>query len=168
MIRVSFTIDDDVIAAIAETARTAPSKVRRMVGDVARGPIANAMIQELSREPGPARKTGRGKKGQSVLRWKSERQRRAYFASNGFGGGIPYRRNHRVARGWRVVVISAARAEIAVENSERAARFVEGDDAQPMHLATGWPQSAPIIQRFREPFEDALINGWYRICGAAK
>lgn len=35
------------------------------------------------------------------VRWDSERQRRAYFASNGFGRGIPYRRTHRYRFGWR-------------------------------------------------------------------
>ena len=34
------------------------------------------------------------------IQWDSERQRRAYFATNGFGGGIPYRRTGAYERSW--------------------------------------------------------------------
>lgn len=33
-----------------------------------------------------------GEPSTSPVKWDSERQRRAYYATNGFGGGIPYRR----------------------------------------------------------------------------
>ncbi len=35
------------------------------------------------------------------IQWDSERQRRAYFATGGFGKGIPYRRTNRYRFGWR-------------------------------------------------------------------
>jgi hypothetical protein len=35
------------------------------------------------------------------VQWDSERQRRAFFATNGFGKGIPYRRTNRYRFGWR-------------------------------------------------------------------
>lgn len=38
----------------------------------------------------------------SPVQWDSERQRRAYFASNGFGAGIPYVRKGDYIRGWSV------------------------------------------------------------------
>jgi hypothetical protein len=159
MWKVSVTVDDKELPAVAERIKAAPGQVRRMVGIIARGPIANTLIRDLSQEPG---------KRSGKVRWKSDKQRKAYFASNGFGKGIPYRRSHKLAQGWRVVVVSAAKSEISVENSQGYTRFVQGDDQQPFHSDTGWRQAGPIINRFREPFEDALVKGWYRICGAIK
>lgn len=36
------------------------------------------------------------------VQWDSERQRRAFFATNGFGKGIRYRRTNRYALGWKI------------------------------------------------------------------
>lgn len=36
------------------------------------------------------------------VQWDSEKQRRAYFASNGFGKGIPYNRTGAYSRSWTV------------------------------------------------------------------
>jgi hypothetical protein len=33
------------------------------------------------------------------IQWDTERQRRAYFATNGFGAGIPYKRTHAMRLG---------------------------------------------------------------------
>lgn len=40
-----------------------------------------------------------GKPIRYPVQWDSERQRRAYFATNGFGAGIPYRRTHKMRLG---------------------------------------------------------------------
>ena len=40
------------------------------------------------------------KKGQPFV-WTSDKQRKAYFASNGFGEGIPYQRKFRIRWGWK-------------------------------------------------------------------
>lgn len=36
------------------------------------------------------------------INWDSEKQRRAFFATDGFGGGIPYSRTGKGSKGWRV------------------------------------------------------------------
>lgn len=36
------------------------------------------------------------------VQWDTERQKRAFFASKGFGNGIPYRRTGRTALAWRL------------------------------------------------------------------
>src|SRR5690349_11752070 len=43
-----------------------------------------------------------GKPIQYPVQWDSERQRRAFFATKGFGKGIPYRRTGRYRLGWRI------------------------------------------------------------------
>ena len=35
------------------------------------------------------------------VQWDSERQKRAFFATDGFGHGIPYRRKNRYRYGWK-------------------------------------------------------------------
>jgi hypothetical protein len=42
-----------------------------------------------------------GKPVTHPVQWDSERQRRAFFATGGFGKGIPYRRQNRYRFGWQ-------------------------------------------------------------------
>lgn len=42
-----------------------------------------------------------GKPIRYPVQWDTERQRRAFFATNGFGAGIPYRRTHATRLGWQ-------------------------------------------------------------------
>jgi hypothetical protein len=42
-----------------------------------------------------------GKPIQYPVQWDSERQRRAFFATNGFGKGIPYQRTHQYRLSWK-------------------------------------------------------------------
>lgn len=51
-----------------------------------------AQIAEEMREP--------GKPSTSPVQWDSEKQRKAYFATDGFGHGIPYVRKGDYERGW--------------------------------------------------------------------
>lgn len=45
------------------------------------------------------RLTPEGKPVRYPIDWDSERQKRAFFATNGFGAGIPYRRTHAMRLG---------------------------------------------------------------------
>lgn len=42
-----------------------------------------------------------GKKPTYPIQWDSDKQRRAFFATNGFGGGIPHQRTGKLAGGWK-------------------------------------------------------------------
>lgn len=94
------------------------------------------LLNFLEQEPGPP---------QYPLRWASEKQRRAFFATNGFGKGIPYRRTGQLAQGWTVTVEQArARTTLTLANPAGAARYVYGPQQQPFHADTGWHE---ILQR---------------------
>lgn len=71
--------------------------------------------------------------------WASERQRRAYFATNGFGGGIPYRRTNAVRDAWEDLdEIIADGIAFNLKNSSPAAQWVNGrTQQQPGHIASG-------------------------------
>lgn len=156
MISVTTLLDTDVLDAVRETARESRAAMRRELGKLARGSLANALLRELSREPG---------RPNYPLRWKSKRQRRYVMALLRETNNLPYRRTHRLAQGWRVVLddLVEGAGVIRVENDSRIAPYVQGDFAQPYHLDTGWPQMAPLVSRYSAAFQDATIDAWLRI-----
>ena len=76
--------------------------------------------------------------------WQSERQRRAFFATNGFGRGIPSERTYALRFGWKAQDWGD-RTKIKVINDAPEARFVMGDDQQRGHTADGWRHYQQVI-----------------------
>lgn len=103
------------------------------------------------------------------LVWTSERQRRAFFASNGFGRGIPTTRSHEMVNAWHLLVVFSGNrlTEIAIENNDPTHDFVTGRNRQRMHVITGWYDEFTLIDRSRRiltsKVETALIKGFYSI-----
>ena len=64
-----------------------------------------------------------GKPSTSPVHWDSIRQMQAFFASNGFGGGIPYRRRGIYEKGWQ---IRRSPNGTDLSNRTRGARFIGG------------------------------------------
>jgi hypothetical protein len=92
--------------------------------------------------PGPAKKP---------IQWTSEKQRRAFFATDGFGHGIPYKRTGRLPLAWGVSTRSdASGITVSVVNNSPAAPFVYGRWKQQFHTNTGWPDARPIIDRIAD------------------
>ena len=77
--------------------------------------------------------------------WQSEKQRRAYFATDGFGGGIPYQRTDELVNAWEIVHSSDWR-RVAIENTWDKATFVIGDDQQKGHKADGWRYYLDVVK----------------------
>lgn len=153
MIKFSSDIPFDIFDAIQEQAQRLPALVKRGLPRVTR-PIDRRMLGELQAEPGSPR---------YPIRWKSERQRRAFFATNGFGRGIPTRRTGAMIRSWRVITtFDANGGEIIAGNDSPYVDFVQGNRAQPFHIDR-WPQAAPIYVKYLPIYEDALIEFWYTI-----
>ncbi len=69
------------------------------------------------------------------VRWDSERQRAAYFATNGFGGGIPYQRTGTYGKSWRIrrnprsarVMAGYSLIGDATQRGRAYAKYVGGD-----------------------------------------
>lgn len=150
-IRMDVTVDTDVLDALRDAAQGAPRRVNKAYKAKIKR-LRQRLLDDLREYPGPVR---------YPFRWKSERQRRAYFATDGFGWGIPYVRTDALKLSW-VTHIRDQRdgAIFEVENRAPYARFVVGDDAQPGHLATGWNSAAEIVSRYRETATDELIDVW--------
>jgi hypothetical protein len=93
---------------------------------------------KVSQEPGPVRRP---------IEWTSEKQRRAYFATGGFGHGIPYRRKQIVSGAWDYEERRTGNPYWRFWNTNEAATFVIGDDQQKMHQNTGWEYVPAILER---------------------
>lgn len=103
------------------------------------------------------------------LVWASAKQRRAYFATNGFGKGIPYRRTGNLSRGWAVAVtLDADGGVIQLTNDQPYARYVQGPDAQLMHIDTGWVQPNDIADEFQRRVYDASAGAFFDVVGLAE
>lgn len=104
------------------------------------------------------------------IEWQSERQRKAYFASNGFGGGIPSRRTDTTRNAWYLHrELTAGELAIEIGNNKAHAQFVYGslnqrsrDEAarfqQRMHRNTGWGLAVDIINPALETIRDQYIG----------
>lgn len=122
------------------------------------GQLANEALRQLTRVPGSPI---------YPIRWKSQRQKRAYFASKGFGKGIPSRRTYAVLRGWKVTYRRTGDVGmVSLINTEPHMRFVQGDDAQPFHLDTGWVQRRDVVDDFVRETSAQVANVWYGVCDA--
>lgn len=75
--------------------------------------------------------------------WQSEKQRRKYFATKGFGEGIPYTRKNRLADGWTQIEDGV---NSKVVNSVPYAKYVVGDDQQRGHAADKWRKVGKVIE----------------------
>lgn len=72
-------------------------------------------VQKRMRKP--------GKKSTRPVRWDSKAQRIAYFASDGFGRGIPTKRTNEYVNGWELVKLENG---YGVQNLLPQAKFIGG------------------------------------------
>jgi hypothetical protein len=79
-------------------------------------------------------------------RWTSEKQRRAYFATDGFGGGIPYQRTGNLAEAWTMEEANSDWNTVKLTNNSEYGQYVQGDEQQVGHKADGWRLIATIIR----------------------
>lgn len=99
------------------------------------------------------------------IEWKSQRQRRAFFATKGFGRGIPTKRGDALTSSWVVLVGYQLRLNlITIYNPKSYAKFVyPGDAQQPFHRNTGWGRDFDRYWSDLEDTEDVEIaNAWDR------
>lgn len=87
------------------------------------------------------------------IMWTSDRQKGAFFATRGFGMGIPTPRTNRMVNAWRVVVVlsdSKEGASIELINDDPKRRYVIGEKQQRFHRITGWVNEQTVIRPIAE------------------
>lgn len=154
MIDINMKLPTDVTDALREELHKAPALVKGGIQRLA-NQSRQRTLNRLIEEPGAVKRP---------IRWKSEKQRKAFFATDGFGRGIPTKRTGALQAGWEVEInLTDEGGEISLGNTTSYARFVQGDDAQPFHLDTGWSQAAPIATEEFDILEDNMVELWFLI-----
>lgn len=126
---------DGTLGRIAQQLGTNTKQVVQQAADAAVSQIEADVLPKLAVEPGAV---------QYPIEWASDRQRAAYFATDGFGHGIPYQRTGNLAKAWEVFTSETPNgALIVLRNPVPAAPFVYGrfnqfSPQQRFHVNTGW------------------------------
>lgn len=142
--------------------------VNALVADVGRD-VAADYVPILEREM--ATNVPPKRRKEDKVKWTSDNQRMAFFASGGFGKGIPYQRSGALADGWTIdVTTEGGIFTIKIRNPAPGAKFVYGSLAknpaaarrpqQQFHRDTGWPLAVDII---RPMIDDMLEDFKQRI-----
>lgn len=116
--------------------------------------LGQRSVEVLSAEPGapPA----------GITRLMTPRQRRAFWATDGFGGGIPHVRTHAISEGWKYRVAALDNGgEFVIYNDVPGVNYVEGWDQQPFLAAVGWLYAPPILADVSEEADEITIQAWY-------
>lgn len=99
--------------------------------------------------------------------WSSERQRKAFFATNGFGRGIPTTRTFELANAGTFRVDSRySSLYVYYQNTASYAKWVIGQFTRIIgHIARGWkPVNTVITDQFHDEvltrFREAVIKAW--------
>lgn len=153
-----------LFSAYADTLQQAPELTRQVI-DREVNSVGDDLLVRLRTEPGPVVYAGTGVHGQPVLRWKSAKQRQAFFASNGFGGGIPSSRKHILVQSWKIRVVygSDEITSIAIENDAPEREFVTGQYQQPYHFDTGWPDETVLLADAGRELADRVETGLLKV-----
>ena len=123
--------------------------------------VEPALIAELSDTPG---------KVKYPIAWTSEKQRRAFFASDGFGRGIPTQRTGKVQAGWKVTTDKIDGVfRVRIENSVGYSRYVYGtlgkvsSNQQQFHKNTGWQPAKETTDYWLDVIADEYRERMSRI-----
>lgn len=140
-----------VIRNLEQTTRRFQLAMRQRRGNQ----LAGRALARLKTEPGSP---------VYPIRWKNERQRRGFFASKGFGRGIPASRSNpsAVLAGWDAEFVSTEDGGIvALTNSEPHMKYVQGDSVQPFHLDTGYVQVNDVEQEAFFEMEGVAVQEFF-------
>lgn len=122
-----------------ELVRQGLESLNEDIPKVGRQRIYLRMLRIKTRLSQPAPKPG------YPINWDSEKQKKAFFATKGFGGGIPYRRTGKNQRGW---LLQKLEDGYRLANEEPSAFFIWGDllkrKSQSNIHANRWPLSKSV------------------------
>lgn len=163
MFRTSIVVDDTyLIDAYIQLLQDAPEVVNKLVNDAVNS-NRDRWMSKFREEPRPA---------VHPIEWTSKRQQRAFWATNGFGAGIPYQRRsapNRLVDQWRIIVVYQPNrlTELALENNSPIEQFVTGKHQQRFHAITGWYKTDDLIdeldRQMTDDVETALIRSFYAV-----
>jgi hypothetical protein len=117
------------------------------------------LLADLRKTPGPVK---------YPIQWKTARQRRAFFATNGFGRGIPTKRTGALGNGWATQTVGTVNTlGLYAQNRVPYRVFVTGFAQQPFHTITGWQPDAQTLNKWSGQFmaetDQAITKAFYEV-----
>lgn len=165
---ITITVDSDIAELVIADLKSAPRKFRKLYRE-----RLSALSKDTLRKlqaPAPAVRY--------PIQWKSEKQRRAFFATRGFGKGIPTKRTGKLQAGWKVIANVDYREGLFTVYNDATTRdyftgqlifyeqYVTGEKQQPFHRNTGYIRSQDILSDALIEAETVLIDTWFFVNGA--
>lgn len=102
-----------------------------------------------------------GRKPNYPIKWDSEKQRRAFFATDGFGRGIPTKRTGAYTGGWKIESVENG---YRLENNTSYAKYLGGDAYGVVHSGIHkgrWENTRDVVEeeteKLPEEIEAAII-----------
>ncbi len=168
MIKITAIQDKDVFRDI----KALPAEARKEFGPIFKRegmPKINELVKAtFGSDPGPVKRP---------IEWQTIRQQRAFFATNGFGKGIPTKRSGKVRKGWQVKLDRRSNENIiAIVNYVSYAGYVSPDvfmvgsyTQQRFHKNTGWGRNIEDwVIEVSEKVRDEAINAYVKAVDLAK
>lgn len=129
--------------------------------------IVNADIEAVMNEARDEMAT-EGDPIEYPVHWDSEKQRRAYFATNGFGAGIPYKRTGNYENGWRVdkTGYGTSRA-FSLSNAWSKSKYIGGNatgGAQSNIHKGRWPLVFETVRKYADKLLAAGNEAVRKVC----
>lgn len=167
LIAFNATVTTSPIADLIEFLDSQNEIVQRIGDDVA-SRFVPALEYELASNVPPRRRYPADYPN-GKLPFDTPKQQKAYWASGGFGRGIPFVRSGSLEQSWKVDITNAGGVfAIRVHNDADGAKYVYGSlsmnyetarkSQQRFHAATGWPLAIEIIQPVLADMIDAFAK----------
>lgn len=166
MFTAGVAIDTAWLDQIRAAAEALPEVMARYARRDLRPFVSQAVDRTLRREPGPVVYPFQFHEDPQV----DAKMRRAYFATDGFGHGIPYRRTRRYVHSWHVRAdYTDTLSGITLTSDSPVSEFVGGRRQLPGHRRTGWPNAIEVIQVISLEVNDRIevglplvLNSWWK------
>lgn len=161
MIRMKITPPKAIFDSVRDLPRRSRQQFQRELQTVVKPNLQTEVKDLIGREPGPV---------VHPFQFSTDKSRRAYFATRGFGKGIPYQRTHDLVNSW-FVDLQLGTGTIVIFNAKRYGKYVYGSPTQlqvPGHLKTGWGRDFPAaLQLITEYGIEQILDAWGRAVNVA-
>lgn len=163
MYKTDVIIDTDVLDAVKEIPRRVDPALADYVDREIRPALEHFIDVRVSRYPGPVK---------HPFVFATARSRRAFFASNGFGRGIPTKRTGQLKKSWRLRIDRRQNeGYITLTNVASYAGYIYGSGnvlasyrQVPGHRNTGWGEDLDEdLLALSQRATDMLIDGWITV-----
>lgn len=117
--------------------------------------LAANSLKRLQTIPGPPN---------HPIKWTTKKQRKAYFASNGFGRGIPSTRTGQIVSEWQGSFEATDSGGVLVlSNWNEAVQFLQGVNMQGFHRDTGWVPIDDVTDEAHDEMGEVAIFTFYQV-----